>query len=70
MKNFVNKKKHGQAEEQMGDQVDIGTCGPKIIPGNPLGQGMARRQQDEDETRRAQPDQSAPHIFRPLLLLL
>jgi hypothetical protein len=61
MKNFMDEKEHGQEEEHVGGQVDIGALGAELVPGDPLGQDIPRREEDEDENRRANLEEPMPH---------
>jgi hypothetical protein len=70
IKNFIDKKEHGQEKEEMGGLVDIGALGAKLVPGDPLGQNILRRKDDEDENRRANLRYPTPHGVRPHLMIL
>jgi hypothetical protein len=61
MKNFMDEKKHGQEKQQVRGLVDIGSLGAELIPGDPLGQNIPGREEDEDENRRANLEYPTPH---------
>ena len=57
----MDEKEHGQEKQQVGGLVDIRSLGAELVPGDPLGQGILGRKEDEDENRRENLGYATPH---------